>query len=1666
MSFLHGVLHNIQPKLGQHKDSLNSALSELKSTKLNGITKYKAAIAAVAGGVRAYNVNVSKSNDAVKSVVTTLQKQVDESFKKAVSFILNDNVVSGKKVEPTEKDVTEAERQINEKLQQCKKNAETFTNNLDTENSNIKESINDLNAKLKDKLESVRKTVQYESGRLETMRVQHNSEFEKTKSKISDALSALQTCVNNKISEDVKKLLDELTRRVQEILKELQRISKDLSQRINELQEWIRKADGIVDEAIQGASKIADKNHVGWLMEDEIKRIAEEIGPWSTWLDGYIPQLTKAAEQVKTAVQQIDVQLKTDLGRMEWKIYEPVSTIKSNSEGFLNKFRATKGALDTAIGKVFSDMEKFKELNDIEDLAGKMEFLKSLNGEPFGALIKYFKQLEDKVMTPVKEVMAEIGKGIRLIGSVQPKDLDKAFASLKLNIRKQLQEVQKVLNAAVPSPDIQGIAIVGVDMKNVTKLDLARYTKHIQTVISRLNGSTEVITKDDIRSLLTHLGSVAQDVTKHSEQVVTAVMQKIREKVKEEVKSVAEAIKEKLEKIKDCVDSVKEFDVDYGGKKPNNNAKGLKMLVNTFENTIKNAIDGLAASVGSTFKKTQENIGQEIDVEGTLTSYKAHKTSTLAPAVDAIKGEANVLEKDSTKEKRKRWSADITSNLSKLIDAFKKVGTSLNEKVKQLHTMIGKKEQGVTVNDGTLQKIYDQLAKLQNEMDQGPIKNADYLIKYIDHHSKDIVDQLTRHVKQEVNSAQAKLTTHARRQYVEALKFALQQFAEKVTGELSELPGLIENDKHIGLKGFMEAFYGANSGDNINKLENPVDLRTVCHSFEKFLGPLNTYIIREIDRLKEEEHKKNPSLQKSQDPYSKQLNKVYSSLSTLITHIYTKNKYDNELPTKLAELTATLSDLKLDGFPNPVTVMLGGISGGCRQLVEVLGDVYISRYDGAAPVTWKGKKADEISQEGKNCGKVFLTSVMTLFNELYHLFNECTTKWQKCSIQGGKNGDDLRKYLESAGYKIDNLNKQYSALRVTGKLFDGFNAYGEFNKVPSDFDSLDDCVEYFRKHDGPVAKLFDYLHKYFTVSHISIPSSRHPSSVYDMLRWLTGLTHNPVYPQLSLTGFSDLFEKPEKKPGDSEGDDIAFDVEDPDTLEAYPENVTASQLSDSLAEVCHYSYDVLISFLGYGHADGIYAVDFNTNPDKFSYPSNPGACIQLLAEILNRLFHQLRFLFEQCCNGTSHGGWAECHYGQGVGGSAWKCNQYQCPDQMCDQMVTQKCKQHPKCGVKSPLQSFLEDGLPGFLPHPYSKSNCKVSCDAPNHRGVPCKTPMGFADISVTASRMSKGSRLYRTLKIFCGTSASPLTKLCSKLTCVLSRPPQTLDDMFGFYQKFLSEWASSGPHRRDAFEDAVNRANFERPYKHLNVSSIFHSTHSVKSKTHTTGDLISLVCGSKTAATCGLYLNSISNDISGTFSKKHAGRYLSWIVYITETFYDLLKKLYDDCSKTCGGDKARCRIAKCPQNCNFNDKSSTANHDPSCKSIIQCSTTSSVLCKYGFMLLDRKKLNGTDEVRYRRTCNDFCNVLEKVLDAESVLVKLFDAIDEFLKEIRFPFMSLLLSLWSLSLLYLLHIAVVRLDVLRIRSHLRSPASHRIAAQSLLAAARVKALNNVKYFSP
>ncbi|CDR71573.1 hypothetical protein, conserved, partial [Babesia bigemina] len=205
-----------------------------------------------------------------------------------------------------------------------------------------------------------------------------------------------------------------------------------------------------------------------------------------------------------------------------------------------------------------------------------------------------------------------------------------------------------------------------------------------------------------------------------------------------------------------------------------------------------------------------------------------------------------------------------------------------------------------------------------------------------------------------------------------------------------------------------------------------------------------------------------------------------------------------------------------------------------------------------------------------------------------------------------------------------------------------------------------------------------------------------------------------------------------------------------------------------------------------------------------------------------------------------------------------------------------------------------------------------------------------------------------------------------------------------------------------------------------------------------------------------------------GTFSSKHADKYLSWIVYQTTTFYDLLKKLYDECNSKCGSRGTNCHERACVKECRT---TSTKNkppryHDAKCKSIVKCNATLPTLAKYGFTFGVKDKLNGDESIDKKRTCRDFCNVFQEAFNENSHLIQLIKAIDEFIFTIRQPFIWLNVALWSLSLFYLICVMVGRLDVLHIRSHLRSPSSHRITAQSLLAAAQVGRLAKISYLQP
>ncbi|GBE61176.1 Spectrin repeat superfamily Extracellular matrix-binding protein, putative [Babesia ovata] len=355
---------------------------------------------------------------------------------------------------------------------------------------------------------------------------------------------------------------------------------------------------------------------------------------------------------------------------------------------------------------------------------------------------------------------------------------------------------------------------------------------------------------------------------------------------------------------------------------------------------------------------------------------------------------------------------------------------------------------------------------------------------------------------------------------------------------------------------------------------------------------------------------------------------------------------------------------------------------------------------------------------------------------------------------------------------------------------------------------------------------------------------------------------------------------------------------------------------------------------------------------------------------------------------------------------------------------------------------------------------------------------MGLSNITWLASGASQGRRIMDVLGAFCGGASSPLARLCGSLSCLFTRPPRTPDELFAFYYNFLCNWTQTGEHRKEAFDDAGGAACFRQRGVTLDVSTIFRTSNhgSGTDIPHLTGDLFSLVqCngtpGSAPSHPCGPYLKPLGHDVRATFSKEHAHLYLSWIVYLTETFYDLLKQLLQDCERTCADVSATCHARSCDNDCTAKQRplAPNSNHTPDCPSITDCDSTTPTLFQYGFALRDVHTLAGsTSGHQGKRTCQDLCMALQVAVKQMNPLHRLaHETIPEYIYRIRMPFLYTVLTLWLTATLYIAHTLLYRLDVLRIRSHLLTTrASHLIDVKALLAGSRkmLSLYKDVDYF--
>ncbi|CDR71385.1 hypothetical protein, conserved [Babesia bigemina] len=1130
-----------------------------------------------------------------------------------------------------------------------------------------------------------------------------------------------------------------------------------------------------------------------------------------------------------------------------------------------------------------------------------------------------------------------------------------------------------------------------------------------------------------------------------------------------------------------------------------------KYFANSAVQNLKEKATVVSSSLNAMCAAVKKMAGQEAkglqNVLNTLKNEAISKQRKHSESLGELQQQLSRFQKEQLSDQESGQIQNAIANVVKTINEdLEKLPGAVDNAQKEAEKLMTQLQDDINVIRNEINTINDKV----NAAEKVLTSSIDALSRayiHAENTSMRAVLSLRKTLIQMVNSAFSALTHQVQSLFAKQKQADLSALEGVVTAQLQEIERVIQADRGSGVKGYL----GKMKESITDILDNPAPAPLV-HSDTSILSvklksnfePLLEYVIEQISSA-------SPSA----------VSKVYtveglkSKLTTLLEKLAESKHFDDRFSSNLHSLNDALDTFKppkYDNGKNPL--LLDILRDSMRALSEQLGYAYINTYDGhpkmdltklvltktaPPPKVNESSKAGEqvLTPAGEKLSKVCLTALDILFHDLEELRQalRADDDWKTkkvCLIElsnGKKHMSALGLWLSNNGFVVsDNSNKQNGELdkRCDGKklmqVLTGSKTHvfaGENNTT------------------GALETLHYYLITYYKANHFRhIPSPKAPCSIYQMLEWLCGLYYNPMFGKL-VDGFEALFDRKTHKL------DVALPEEMNDVVQS---PLKANHLTTTLRSVCFQSETVLVGILGHGHADGVYSTDFHINTDDLLYPTDFNTLVCLLFDILKCLQQQLYFLYEQCCHPTDVSGWSECWYGQGIAGSGWQCNDLQCHNQKCNQTADQKRDQihnqsgdqHPECGLKSPLQSFLEDGLQGFLPHNVSARGPKMSCSSCSRAppGTPCKTPMGFPAIGIAASHRKTGHHLSDVLVDFCGGAGSPLTKLCSLFNCILPSAPKTLGDMFSFYYYLLHDWddanGNGNKHKKIAFDEQVSKAYFNDEYNLGDISLLFkytkHAafvhvpTNEVESLYHYSGNLCSIYNPADecyvTGRTCGAYMTPLSLEVYSTLTSKNAGGYLSWILYLTETFYNLLCQLYKRCEDSCAGRSRKCRVAGCVQGgCKVAavDTLDTKKHGESCNSIVQCQNTLPTLFTYGFTYGDRISLNGNvdDKCVPKRRCKDFIEQLGRVCSDKSVLAKLIhETIPNFMWAIRSKFFWTTVALWLLSLLYLIHIMVIRLDLLHIKSHLHSPSSHRIAAQSLLAAARVNKLNRVFYLQP
>ncbi|GIX63615.1 variant erythrocyte surface antigen-1 family protein [Babesia caballi] len=876
----------------------------------------------------------------------------------------------------------------------------------------------------------------------------------------------------------------------------------------------------------------------------------------------------------------------------------------------------------------------------------------------------------------------------------------------------------------------------------------------------------------------------------------------------------------------------------------------------------------------------------------------------------------------------------------------------------------------------------------------------------------------------------------------------------------------------------------------------------------------------------------------------------FDTLKSKLDNLLDKFGERSDFSTFKDQVNEAARQLNTARLNHPARTVIEGVTKGIdNMLIPLQKDGYKSSYPLTS--TW----GTDINSDSTKAAQIFLGCLPLYFYWLTYLYWKCKQPqteggWENMAFSGRGGGFALKHFLVGQGYNASHLTTNsrlngssiatlLQSLGMTSNASSALPSHTDFlsklNKKLDEALKASGSLPSTALDDHSLSALFYLCRYYFTGRQIM--QSKHPdlkprppTSIREMLYWLSGLQFSPHYSDIEKQIHSHI---------PDEGLHVA-DSGMSSTATSNGDTLTQSQMKGFLLSSCLSAPGVLGAIQG-NSADSTddkgepWLYSLFSNSMNLQYPSGP-ALFNKLSNYAYALQFQLLFLYAQCRSWYSQSyGWQWCRFGQSAHPSrnnsdelaSWICKAYNCTLSSCPHN-SERCQHIRDCGQKhkSPLQAFLTDNLKGFhvaqQPDPLSTNHLD------NHPpGSMCHVPMGFAG-ALTKDTNATGWYIYYLLDHFCSSPKTSLRQLCEKLSCLTKRTPRTLGDLFGFIwhlngQLFnnveilnkLREALNPNPNSVEGFIARLTQLASSlkpspgdsgivkalqtmapvipflyqlftvKPDDFLPVTLFNLAQHCHKVESHSNSFKILHKNPSNSVVTSSHDCSNSPNDL--------------WSLY--QPITDPIKNHKECASRNCGGylyplthtfgsafapkhassylswvlyltDDLEIGLQEMIDrfkglSCTNCDRCVPGSHgSPSC----QC--PSMVDCAAVLPLFYEYGFTmlyaSTLKNTAKRTCQQFHNQLKAVSEGNP-LRALLNRIDDFLYMFRFYFFYNLSTFWLCSLAILLYFIFYGIDVLHFKSHVHFPSSHGVPPIGLLTTGRGPALTKLTkltYFMP